>query len=362
MIHRDIKPSNLILDSEGRLRILDFGLARLEGQESLTLSGDLVGTPLYMSPEQARRRKIPVDHRTDIYSLGTTMYEALTGRPPFRGTSHADTLSRIIERDPVAPRKVNARVSGDLETIVLKCLRKDAADRYGTAEALGQDLRRFVRGDPIEARPQPGWELLARRVRRHRATIAGATAMVIVFVLAATLLWMAHEDAYKSEIEDYDAKVAKLYRRGFIYGTDVGRRLSSRAHGGFLHEDFRSAEGEAGPDPVATAVEQLAGSARILRDKPEPHYHRAGGLLLLDRTDEAREAIERALSIDDRFVPALALRGELPNTTDDHPDTLTLKDGARGDADGTANGQIVDPGGPSGGLTSTYFPVILKND
>ncbi|MBI4586981.1 MAG: protein kinase [Planctomycetes bacterium] len=110
IIHRDIKPSNLILDGEGRLRILDFGLARLEGQESLTASGDFLGTPLYMSPEQARRKKIPIDHRTDIYSLGVTLYEMLAGRPPFQGKDHQDTLSQIIERDPVEPRKANPRV------------------------------------------------------------------------------------------------------------------------------------------------------------------------------------------------------------------------------------------------------------
>ena len=90
VIHRDIKPSNLILDSEGRLRILDFGLALLEDQESLTLSGDVVGTPLYMSPEQARRRKIPIDHRTDIYSLGATRYEVITERPPFKGKEEVE--------------------------------------------------------------------------------------------------------------------------------------------------------------------------------------------------------------------------------------------------------------------------------
>jgi serine/threonine protein kinase len=101
VIHRDIKPSNLILDREGRLRILDFGLAHLEGQESLTATGDFLGTPLYMSPEQARRKKIPVDHRTDIYSLGATIYEMLALRPPFQGKDHQDTLSQIIERDPV---------------------------------------------------------------------------------------------------------------------------------------------------------------------------------------------------------------------------------------------------------------------
>ncbi|MBI4586117.1 MAG: serine/threonine protein kinase, partial [Planctomycetes bacterium] len=109
IIHRDIKPSNLILDRESRLRILDFGLARLEGQESLTLSGDVIGTPLYMSPEQARRAKIPIDYRTDIYSLGATLYEMLILRPPFRGKDIEETLSQIIEGDPVEPRKLNRR-------------------------------------------------------------------------------------------------------------------------------------------------------------------------------------------------------------------------------------------------------------
>ena len=146
VIHRDIKPSNLILESAGRLRILDFGLARLEGQESLTLPGDFVGTPAYMSPEQAKRRKIPVDHRTDIYSLGATLYELLTQERPFRGNDQQETLSQIIEQDPPKPRKRDPRIPEDLGTIVLNCLRKAPEDRYETAAALAQDLRRFVRG------------------------------------------------------------------------------------------------------------------------------------------------------------------------------------------------------------------------
>ncbi len=183
VVHRDIKPSNLILDQAGRLRILDFGLAQLEGQESLTRSGDVVGTPLYMSPEQARQRTIRVDHRTDIYSLGATLYEMLTSRPPFKGKDHHDTLSQIMQRDPVDPRRINPRVPRELETIVLKCLRKDPDDRYGTAEALAQDLKRFARGDPVEARPQARWEKTARRLWRHR-TLALASLGVLLLTLA----------------------------------------------------------------------------------------------------------------------------------------------------------------------------------
>ena len=199
VVHRDIKPSNLIFDGERdrggsdhilpKLRILDFGLARLEGQESLTLSGDLMGTVLYMSPEQAMAKRIPLDHRTDVYSLGVTIYEAITGRPPFRGRDHAETLSQIIEREPVGVRKLNPRVPRDLETIVLKCLRKDAADRYGTAEALGQDLRRFVRGIPIEARPQSGWKRIVRRAARQRWKIATGAALLLPALAAGVVSW-----------------------------------------------------------------------------------------------------------------------------------------------------------------------------
>ncbi len=186
VIHRDIKPSNLIMDRDGRLRILDFGLARLEGQESLTISGDVVGTLQYMSPEQARRKEIPVDHRTDLYSLGATLYEALTLKPPFRGKDHADTLSQIISRDPERLRKLNQRIPRDLETIILKCLRKDASERYRTAEALAQDLRRFVRGDPIEAHPQAAWERFARRLWGWRWLAAGAATVLALALLGLT--------------------------------------------------------------------------------------------------------------------------------------------------------------------------------
>jgi formylglycine-generating enzyme required for sulfatase activity len=208
VIHRDIKPSNLILDRDvkasasGRsagssppltLRILDFGVARMEGQESLTGSGDVVGTLLYMSPEQALRSKITIDHRTDIYSLGATMYEMLSGRPPFEGKSPQETLSRIIAREPVEPRKLAPGVPKDLETIVLKCLRKEPPDRYGTAEALEQDLWRFVRGDQIEARPQSRWEREAARLRAHKALAAAALAILLLASLGAwigmVLIW-----------------------------------------------------------------------------------------------------------------------------------------------------------------------------
>ena len=186
--HRDIKPSNLILDGDGRLRILDFGLASTEGQESLTLTGDLVGTVLYMSPEQAMAKRARPDHRTDIYSLGASLYEMVTGEPPFRGRDQHETLSQIITRDPRPPRQLNPRVPRNLETIALKCLRKDPNDRYGSAEALGQDLRRFVRGDPIEARPPGRFERCWSWTRSRRTTLVYTAALFILLIFGSLSL------------------------------------------------------------------------------------------------------------------------------------------------------------------------------
>ena len=189
VIHRDIKPSNLILDGAGRLRILDFGLARLEGQAGLTLTHDVIGTPLYMSPEQARRRKIPIDHRTDIYSLGATLYEMLTKRPPFRGEDNLETLSQIISNDPSPLRQLDPTIPKSFETIVLKCLRKNPKDRYDTAEAVAEDLRRFARGEPVEAQPLPPWAGVTRRAWKYSPRIGViAMAATLVFLVVSLLM------------------------------------------------------------------------------------------------------------------------------------------------------------------------------
>ena len=325
---RDVKPSNLILDDDGRLRILDFGLARLEGQESLTRSGDFVGTPLYMSPEQARRKKIPVDHRMDVYSLGATMYEALTSRPPFRGRDHADTLSQITERNPVEPKKVNPRVPKDFETIVLKCLRKDASDRYGTAEALGQDLRRFVRGDPVEARPEARWQRLASRLRRNRTP---AVVAFVVVALAATTGWLFWERqdsaqrenaAERARLEaEYPGRlrlaVAKLlagqlnmeagipFRSGAI-------RLPAELESIF-REDLRRIGEHGAVRSVRAALEDLHLLSRELPDKRDTHYYLARAHHVLGDSEEAVAEARRTLTIDPDFYPAEFLIAEIEN-------------------------------------------------
>jgi serine/threonine-protein kinase len=150
ILHRDLKPSNILLDEEGRPLVTDFGLAkRVAATESLTRSGAIVGTPSYMAPEQAAGSRGSLTPATDVYSLGSILYEMLTGRPPFQAASAVDTLMLVLEQDPVPPRLLNPRVDRDLEMICLKCLQKPADLRYATPAELAVDLEKFLQGEPI---------------------------------------------------------------------------------------------------------------------------------------------------------------------------------------------------------------------
>ena len=324
VVHRDIKPSNLILDGEGKLRILDFGLARLEGQESLTLSGDLMGTVLYMSPEQAMAKRIPLDHRTDVYSLGATMYEALAGQPPFKGKDQHDTLSQIIVRDPRPPRQFNPGVPVDLETITLKCLRKDPADRYGTAEALAQDLGRFARGDPVEAKPEAAWERLARGLRKYRKLLA---AVGVALLLLAFSGWQIHQRGqaeYEKNLEKYESTVLSAIdkiregelslwtgrrepgrrenRIGFGTGGELlGAPLSTRSKTGWTTERTRR---------INEAIEELEEVTTTLLEARDAHYFLALAYTIVGRHDDARREIDGTPELRE-FPPASVLRWEL---------------------------------------------------
>jgi serine/threonine protein kinase len=150
VIHRDIKPANLLIDARGNLWVTDFGLAQFHSDPGLTITGDLVGTLRYMSPEQARGHRGIIDHRTDIYSLGVTLYELLTLRPTFPGDDRQQLLRQIADEEPIAPRRLNASIPRELETIVLKAMSKEPESRYATAQELADDLRRFVENKPIK--------------------------------------------------------------------------------------------------------------------------------------------------------------------------------------------------------------------
>ncbi len=181
ILHRDLKPANILLDGSGRPHVTDFGLAkRLVGEGDLPSSTAIVGTPSYMAPEQASG-KAALSTAIDLFSLGAILYELLTGRSPFRADTPFDTLIQVVQKEPVRPRALNPRVDRDLETICLKCLSKEPERRYGSAEAMAEDLERWLAGEPIRARRIGSLERLMKWARRRPS----AAALVVVSTLAA---------------------------------------------------------------------------------------------------------------------------------------------------------------------------------
>jgi len=205
IMHRDLKPANILLAIDGTLKIADFGLARRSGQPdpaaTLTRAGARMGTPSYMSPEQASGIAVGFCPLIDIYALGAILYEMLTGRPPFRAETAIETERQVIANEPVAPSRLNPRVPRDLQTICLKCLQKDPKRRYNNAADLADDLNRFMRGEPIRARPVSAIERATKWCRRHPA---GATGILLVAALTASVIaagfWLHHiQDARRTE-------------------------------------------------------------------------------------------------------------------------------------------------------------------
>jgi eukaryotic-like serine/threonine-protein kinase len=196
VVHRDIKPSNLMLDARGEVWITDFGLARIESNTEMTMTGDLLGTLCYMSPEQASGDRRIVDHRTDVYSLGATLYELLALRPAFAGTDRRSLLRQIADTEPVAPRKFNRSLPAELETIVLKTLEKNPADRYRTAGELADDLRRFLEHRPILARRSRVAAHLKALWRRHQVLFVAVLATLLVASsVGSVLVWRQRQEA-----------------------------------------------------------------------------------------------------------------------------------------------------------------------
>jgi serine/threonine protein kinase/Flp pilus assembly protein TadD/DNA-directed RNA polymerase specialized sigma24 family protein len=340
IVHRDLKPSNLILDAAGRLCIIDFGVAQVQDRLRLTQPDEQPGTPLYMSPEQAQTPPGPVDLRSDIYSLGVTLYEALVLRLPHDARNDLRELrDKILHQDPLPPRRLDRRIPIDLETIVLECLRKDPRQRYQTAQDLADDLSRFVRGEPVVARPRPPIERAARAVWQNRRRILKTAAMVAVLLavsLPVFMVIMAGQEKRRSEHETtVRAAVRSLLGRDLfrmetrlalpggeqrvLVPRDRKRSISSRIDDGssrVFQRGSRLLEAgllvpSAGVDPAKRAEDLLLGSMKGFSKDAAALYYLARSQRLQGKRADAEASLARALRVHPNFIPALAFRASL---------------------------------------------------
>ncbi len=292
ILHRDLKPTNILIDSHGEPHVADFGLAKLIGSESdLTRSADVLGTPAYMAPEQASGQPRNLTVAADVYSLGAILYELLLGRPPFCAETSLETMRQVIDREPTPPRTLDSSVDRDLETICLKCLEKDPALRYETADSLAADLERWLRGEPIQARPAGAAEKLWRWSRRKPA-LASLTAVVGFLLVAITVGSIVAAALYRGQRDDAEsargkavesrmrAEQAERERSEELYRSYLAQARTARLTGGGGVELVRRAKDLVAPEALdETRLRELRDEAiaslatpslRLLIEKTRP--------------------------------------------------------------------------------------------
>ena len=223
IIHRDVKPANLLVDVRGNLWITDFGLARFVNEAGLTVTGDLIGTLRYMSPEQALARRLVLDHRTDIYSLGATLYELSTLRPVVDGRDRQEILRRIAQDEPVPLRRIDSSIPRDFETILLRSLAREPEERYATAQELADDLRLFLEHRPIRARRPNPLERAAKWLRRHPVPVGSTMAVLVLSVVGLAVSTALVNRALEHAVLQRDEARAQRQRADGLY------RLSRQA-------------------------------------------------------------------------------------------------------------------------------------
>jgi tetratricopeptide (TPR) repeat protein len=302
VIHRDVKPQNFLLSRSGRLAVTDFGLARTIREDgasaALTRSGEIMGTPSYMAPESARGSVREIDRRSDVYGLGATLYYLLTGRAPFDGEGIWEIVEAVLERDPVAPRRIDRRIDRDAELIVLKCLEKEQARRYDGATELADDLDRYLRGEPIRARAPSLAYRIRKRIRRHPLLSAAAALIVVLSGVAAGFgvrSWIKAREAdvaaRERDVERACSTVDSIISTSMLMGGPLDMEL----YPPYERPNSRAFQGPSESSMIQEAVEKafrkpmVSPSARY-----EVLYSRAMVHLVFGELEEALATFDRA--------------------------------------------------------------------
>jgi serine/threonine protein kinase len=309
VIHRDIKPGNLLVDARGHLWVSDFGLAQFQSDAALTVTGDVVGTLRYMSPEQALGKRGLVDHRTDVYSLGATLYELLTLAPVFDGRDRGQLLRQIADDEPRPPRHLNPAIPGDLETIVLKALAKRSEDRYATAQDLADDLRRFLEHLPILARRPTLRARLAKWSRRHPSLVGAAVGLLLLAVVGfavSTVLIAREQWKTKAALEaeaQQRANAEKSFRQArqvVDFFTEVSEEhLADKPE----MQGLRRKLLEVALEYYQDFIDQCSDDPSLRAELAASHLRVASILEEIGSRSEALAALERAGQLQDRPVP-----------------------------------------------------------
>jgi serine/threonine protein kinase/WD40 repeat protein/tetratricopeptide (TPR) repeat protein len=294
VIHRDLKPANILLDQNGDPRVTDFGLAKkVHGDSGLTGSGQIMGTPSYMPPEQAGGKRGEVGPTADVYALGATLYALVSGRPPFQAATAMDTVIQVISDEPVPPRRLNASIPRDLETICLKCLQKESGKRYPTAAALARDLRRFLNGEPIEARPVGPSERFWRWCKRNPGLAAlyalAATLTTVTAIVSTVAAWTYYGQRNELRLEQALTKASLSRAEHAEHESRLAEHKARLALGQSLVSEGAALERTGLTGQRFDSLDRLAHAAQVLGDDrdgrkrlPEIRNHAIAALGLTD--------------------------------------------------------------------------------